>query len=129
MGRKLLVAIRYVAFVVAGTPAAFVVAAAAFGDGPPIFSAERVVPVIVVYVVSGVIAGLVASLFWSMTSWWGLGLQISILGLVAIVLLGQDIGLGFQLMYAAVTLVSARVGTFIGVRLTGLLRRRREQSW
>ena len=115
MGRKLLVAIRYVTFVVAGTPAAFVVAAAVFADGPPIFSAERLLPVIGAYVVSGVVAGFVASLFWSMTSWWGLGLQISILGLVAVVLFGQDIGLGYQLMYAAVTLVSARVGTFLAL--------------
>ena len=122
MARKLLAAIRYVAFVVAGTPAAFVVAAAVFGDGPPILSAERLVPVIAVYLVSGAIIGFIASMFWSMTSWWGLGLPISILGLIAVLLLGKDIGLGFQLMYAAVTIVSARVGTFLGVGLTGRLR-------
>ena len=50
-------------------------------------------------------------------------MPISIFGLVAVGLFGRDIGPGYQLLYAAVTLASACTGALIGVLPAAVLRR------
>ena len=51
--RKYLRPVGYVVAVISGLPASFVVGAAVFADGPPLLSAERLVPVVITYLVIG----------------------------------------------------------------------------
>ncbi len=104
-------------------PAALVVGAAVFADGPPILSAERLVPVVVTYLAVSAIFSFIWRLISRTSAWRRWGVLISIPGLIAVALLGTDIGVGYQSLYTAVTFCSACLGAFIGALPARALRR------
>ena len=117
-------AIAHIVAVLVGVPASFVAGAAVFADGAPILSAERIVPVVVTYVVVGAIFSFFCRLIRQTAPWWHWGISVSIPALFMVVLLGRDIGAGYQAMYFAAALVSASSGAFIGALPADALRRR-----
>ena len=116
--------IAYIAAVLAGVPASFVAGAAVFADGPSILSAERVVPVVVVYLVVAAIFSFVSRLVWPASTWWRWGVSISIPAFFTVGLLGKDIGLAYQSMYVAITVASACSGALAGALIAAALRPR-----
>ena len=116
--------IAYIIAVLAGVPASFVVGAVVFADGPPILSAERVVPVVVVYLAVAAIFSFVSRLVWPASTWWRWGVSISIPALFTVGLLGRDIGLGYQSLYVAIAVASACSGALAGGLTAAALRPR-----
>ena len=116
--------IAYVFAALAGVPASFVAGAAVFADGAPILSAERVVPVVVTYLVLGAIFSFVCRLIWLTANWWHWGVSICVPAFLTVGLLGSDIGLGYQSLYVFMTLAFACSGAFIGSLPAAALRRR-----
>ncbi len=116
MTRDSLRPVGYVVAVLAGLPASFVVGAAVFGDGAPLLGAERLVPVIVTYLVLAAIGSLAFRLVWSKAAtWWLLGVCISSAAFPIIALFGGDLGLPLQSLYFLVTLTSACLGATVGM--------------
>ena len=97
--------------------------AAVFADGAPILSAERIVPVVLTYLVVGAIFSFSCRLIWKTASWWHWGLSVSLPAVITVVLLGKDIGPGYQAVYLVAALVSASSGAFIGALPAGVLKR------
>ena len=120
--RRSLRPIAYVVAVVAGVPASFVAGAAVFADGPSILSAERVVPVVVVYLAVAAIFGFVSRLLWPDSTWWRWGVSISIPAFFTVGLLGKDIGLAYQSLYLAITVASTCSGALAGALFAAALR-------
>ena len=120
--RRSLRPIAYVVAVVPGVPASFVAGAAVFADGPSILSAERVVPVVVVYLALAAIFSFVSRLLWPDSTWWRLGVSISIPAFFTVGLLGKDIGLAHQSLYLAITVASACSGALAGALSAAALR-------
>lgn len=116
--------IAYILAVLTGVPASFVVGAAVFADGPAILSAERVVPVVVVYLAVAAIFSFVSRLVWPASTWWRWGVSISIPALFTVGLLGRDIGLAYQSLYVSMALASACSGALAGALLAASLRPR-----
>ena len=116
--------IAYIVAVLAGVPASFVVGAAVFADGPPILSAERVVPVVVAYLAVAAIFSFVSRLVWRASTWWRWGVPISIPAFFTVGLLGGDIGLAYQSLYIAMTVASACSGALTGALPAAVLRPR-----
>ena len=121
---KVLRLIAYIIAVLAGVPASFVVGAVVFADGPPILSAERVVPVVVVYLAVAAIFSFVSRLVWPASTWWRWGLSISIAAFFTVGLLGRDIGLAYQSLYIAIAVASACLGALAGALAAAALRPR-----
>ena len=108
--------VGYFVAVIAGIPASFVVGAAVFADGPPLLSAERLVPVTVTYLVVAAIGSLVFRLVWSNPAlWWLFGVCVSLPAFPVVGLFGADMGLPLQSLYILVTLTSACLGTTVGM--------------
>ena len=128
MVSKLLRLIGYVAALVTGVPASPVVGAAVFADGAGLLSAERLVPVVIVYLVWGTIASFACGLIWLSLAWWRWGLWFSVTGLAAIALLGTDMGVDFQMLYVAVTIASACLGAYAGLWSSARLRNKRRRG-
>ena len=116
----------YIVAVVVGVPASFVVGAAVFADGPPILSAERVAPVVVVYLVVAAMFSFVSRLVWTASAWWGWGFSISIPAFFIVGFLGRDIGFRYQSMYVAITVASACFGALAGALPAAAIRPRRQ---
>ena len=116
-------AISHIIAVLVGVPASFVAGAAVFADGPPILSAERIVPVVVTYLVVGAIFSFLCRLIWQTASWWHWGISISVPAAITVALLGEDIGPGYQAVYFMVALESASTGAFVGALPANALRR------
>lgn len=114
--------IVYIVAVLAGVPASLVPGAAVFADGPPILSVERVVPVVVVYLVLTAILSFVSRLVWPASSWWRWGVSISIPALFIVGLMGRDIGVAYQSLYVVMTAASACAGALIGALLAAAIR-------
>ena len=94
-----------------GVPASFVVGAAVFANGGVgILSAERVVPVVLTYLVAGAIFSFVCRLIWPKVTWWHWGVTISIPAVFTVGLLGRDIGPAYQSLYVVGALASACFG-------------------
>jgi MFS family permease len=68
-------------------PALFIVGVVLFANGAPLFSAERLVPIIGAYVIFGVIFSSICNLIWSTPTSWHWGFWISIPAFVSIGLL------------------------------------------
>ena len=117
--------IAYTAAVLAGVPASLVVGAAVFADGPTILSAERVVPVVVVYLAVAAMFSFVSRLVWATSSWRRLGLSISIAAFLTVGLLGRDIGLAYQSLYIAISVASACLGALASALPARALRPRK----
>ena len=117
--------IAYIVAVLAGVPVSFVVGAAVFADGPSILSAERVVPVVGVYLAVGAIFSFVSRLVWRASAWWRWGVSISIPALFTVGLLGRDIGLGYQSLDVAMAVASACSGALAGSLTAASLRSKR----
>ena len=107
-------AIAHIIAALIGVPASFVAGAAVFADGAPILSAERIVPVVVTYLVVGAIFSFFCRLIWQIVPWWHWGISVSIPAVFTVGLLGKDIGPGYQAVYFIAGLVSASSGAFIG---------------
>ena len=116
--------IAYIVAVLAGVPASFVAGAAVFADGPSILSAERVIPVVVVYLAVAAIFSFVSRLVWPASTWWRWGVSISIPAFFTVGLLGRDIGLAYQSLYLAMTVASACSGALAGALPAAALRPR-----
>ncbi len=114
--------IAYIAAVMTGVPASFVAGAAVFADGPSILSAERVVPVVVVYMAVAATFISVSSLGWSGSWWWRLGVSLRIPAFFTVGLLGRDIGLAYQSLYLSMTVASACSGALAGALPAAALR-------
>ena len=116
-------AIAHTITVLVGIPASFVAGAAVFADGAGILSGERVVPVVLTYLILGAIFGFIYRLIWPTAIWWHWGISISIPALLTVGLLGRDIGLAYQSLYVVGALASASSGAFIGALPAARLRR------
>ena len=123
MGRILRVLAHFIAILV-GVPASFVAGAAVFADGPPILSAERIVPVALTYVVVGSIFSFCCRIIWRKIPWWHWGVSVSIPAVFTVILLGTDIGPGYQAGYIVAALASASTGAFIGALTAEAIKRR-----
>jgi len=121
---RALKAIAHIIAVVVGVPASFVAGAAVFADGAPILSAERIVPVVIAYLVMGAIFSFVCRLIWHKATWWHWGISVSIPAVFTVGLLGRDIGPGYQAVYIVTALLSASSGAFIGALPADALKRR-----
>jgi hypothetical protein len=117
--------IAHVVAVLAGVPGSFVAGAAVFGDGPTILSAERIVPVMAVYLATAAIFSFVARLISSASSWWRWGVSISLPAFFTVGLLGRDIGVGYQSLFIAIVVVSACTGGLAGALTAAVFRRRK----
>ncbi len=117
--------IGYTVAVLVGVPASFVPGAAVFADGPPILSAERILPVIAAYLIATALLGFVFRLVSPASVWWRLGVSFSIPALLIVGLMGRDIGIGHQALFVAIALVSACLGAFAGALPAAALRPRR----
>ena len=87
-------------------------------------SAERVVPVVVTYLVAGAIFSFVCRLIWPTATWWRWGVTISIPAVFTVGLLGGDIGPAYQSLYVVGALASACFGALIGALPADALSRR-----
>ena len=116
--------IGYVVAVLLGLPSSLVAGAAVFADGPSILSAERLVPVVVVYLALGAIFGFMARLVWPAPTWWRWGVSISIPAFFTVGLLGRDIGLAYQSLYVAMSVASACSGALVGALPAAAIRPR-----
>ena len=123
MGRNSRAIARIIAVLV-GVPASFVAGAAVFADGAAILSAERIVPVVVTYLVVGAILSFFCRLIWKTAPWWHWGISVSIPAVLTVVLLGKDIGPGYQAVYFVAALVSASSGAYVGALPADALKRR-----
>lgn len=117
-------AIAHIVAVLVGVPAAFVAGAAVFADGAPILSAERIVPVVIAYLVMGAIFSFVCRLIWPTATWWHWGISVSLPAVFTVGLLGKDIGPGYQAVYVVTAWLSASAGAFIGALPAEALKRR-----
>ena len=117
-------AIGHTVGVLVGIPASFVAGTAVFADGAPILSAERLVPVVIAYLVVGAIFSFACRLIWPTATWWHWGVSVSIPAVFTVGLLGMDIGSGYQLLYVVAALVSASSGAFVGALSADALKRR-----
>lgn len=107
----------------AGVPGSFVAGAAVFGDGPPIVSAERIVPVVAVYLVVAAIFGFVFRLVRLASTSWRWAVTIGIPAFFTVGLFGRDIGLGYQSLFIAIAVASACSGALAGALTAALFRR------
>ena len=114
--------IGYIVAVLLGLPASLVAGAAVFADGPSILSAERVVPVVAVYLVGTALFGFASRLVQRTSDWWRWGVSISIPAFLIVGLQGGDIGLGYQSLYAGIVVTSACIGALGGTLAAGVLR-------
>ena len=112
----------YLLAVLLGLPVSLVAGAAVFADGPPILSAERVVPVVVVYLVVAALFGFASRLIRRTSDWWRWGVSISVPAFLTVGLFGRDIGLGFQSLYVVVIVASACIGALAGTLVAAAVR-------
>ena len=116
-------ATAHIIAVLVGVPASFVAGAAVFANGAGILSPERVVAVIVTYLILGAIFSFACRLIWPTATWWHWGVSISVPAVFTVGLLGRDIGAAYQSLYVFVALASACSGAFIGALPAAGLRR------
>jgi hypothetical protein len=105
-------------------PGVLIMGPVVFANGASILSSERLVPVILSYVILGSIGGAISAWQRATASTWRIVIWLTLPGFGMVFFMGKDIGLIFQLVYCAVPFSSACLGVAVVSLIVRLVVRR-----